>query len=328
LCVNKTTGNIEFKNKPKDLYYHFRESLQGHRFDGIAAAVQKMTEDLLVEWIDFWINFLRIGRQPQNMYFSGGVAQNVKACQAILNNTCIDSLTVLPAAGDASLSIGACFYINGNRKSEPIENYYLGPGGDYEQSLESFIDNLTIPVKETNTQEIAKLLSNGKIIARCTGNMEFGHRALGNRSILADARNINTVRKINDAIKFRDFWMPFCPTILSKAKNIFLKDQKKCTDEFMTIAFDVTDFAKDNIPAAIHNGDFTARPQILVGNRNKSYYNIVNEYCRITGIGAILNTSFNLHGEPVVLDYKDSLRVFENSELDCLILEDKYLIER
>ena len=171
-------------------------------------------------------------------------------------------------------------------------------------------------------EEIASLLSEGKIIARCSGRMEFGLRALGNRSILADPRRPDTVRKINQAIKFRDFWMPFTPTILAERQHDYIINPKSLKSPFMTMAFDSTELARKELVATLHPADLTARPQVLEEKRNPEYYSIVKAFEKITGVGGVLNTSFNLHGYPVVLGPEEAIFTFENSELDGLLMND------
>ena len=169
--------------------------------------------------------------------------------------------------------------------------------------------------------EVAREIAKGKIIGRCSGRMEFGLRSLGNRSILCDPRFAQNIYKINFKIKKRDFWMPFTPTILKENFNQYIHNPKKIEARFMSMAFDTTDLGKKNLQAAIHPADFTARPQLLSKRDNPEYYEIIKNFKKITGVGALLNTSLNLHGLPVVRDANDAIYVFENSGLDILILE-------
>ena len=180
---------------------------------------------------------------------------------------------------------------------------------------------------KVTSKQIAVELAKGKVIARCSGNMEFGLRSLGNRSILCDPRYYKNIDLINRKIKKRDFWMPFTPTILDVDEKKFIINPKNFKSKFMSMAFRTTKFAHKNLQAAIHPADFTARPQILSKKDNLEYYNIINEFKKITGVGALLNTSLNLHGLPIVMNVKDAFNVFENSELDILILEN-YIIKK
>ena len=150
---------------------------------------------------------------------------------------------------------------------------------------------------------------------------------MGNRSILANADNIETIKILNETIKDRDFWMPFTPSIIEEDSNRYLINDKKISAPYMTITFDSTKVAKKELPAAMHPYDSTIRPQIVTKSWNPDYYKIISEFKRITGRGAILNTSFNLHGEPNVLTPEDAIHTLKNSSLKYLALG-KYLFEK
>ena len=151
--------------------------------------------------------------------------------------------------------------------------------------------------------------------------MEFGARALGARSILADPRGIDTVKRINYKIKNRDFWMPFAPVVLRERVSDYFLNEKDLNSPFMTIGFETTDLGKRDLKAALHQADETGRPQMIERQNNPMYYDIVKSFEDITGVGALLNTSFNLHGLPIVRTPEDALFVLENSGLDALLLE-------
>lgn len=319
--------NIQFK----DIYFYLRDKLQGHRFDGIAAAVQKVTEELLCEWVDKAIKEFGI----DSIAFGGGVAQNIKAFLAVAGLDSVKNLYVPPAAGDTSNSLGACyaFMYDHCRKNnlsfdiiKPLDTLYLGPeysNAEIEKEIEKSGIFGKYKIKRNVTNEyVARKLADGYVVARMRGRMEFGLRALGNRSILADPRNEKIVRKINSQIKYRDFWMPFTPTILDKYADIYLINPKNLKSPFMTLAFETKEQARKDIPAALHPADFTARPQILEKEANPSYYDLISEFEKITGVGALLNTSFNLHGDPIVRGPEQAIYTFENSELDMLLMND------
>ncbi|MDB2494470.1 hypothetical protein N9W82_01730, partial [Candidatus Pelagibacter bacterium] len=143
-----------------------------------------------------------------------------------------------------------------------------------------------------------------------------------NRSILCDPRYFSNINKINAKIKKRDFWMPFTPTILDKDFDKYIDNPKKLDARFMSMAFNTTAEGKKCLGAAIHPADFTARPQKLEKKDNESYYELIKEFKKLSGVGALLNTSLNLHGLPIVRTVKDAFYVFENSDLDILIIED------
>jgi carbamoyltransferase len=327
--------NIVYKKKPKDLFFYFKEKFIACRFDGIAGAVQIFLEKMLLKWFDSCSKILK----KKTFYFSGGVAQNIKAGMFVSENSKkIRKLFIPPAAGDTSLSIGACYLLaskicrkknlDQNKFIKPIETMYLGFKN--KNSAPSFIKknkyHLKYKYKQNyKSEEIAKFLSKGLVIGRCYGRMEFGLRSLGNRSILCDPRNFENISIINKKIKKRDFWMPFTPTILSEDKNKFIKNPKKLDDRFMSMAFETKTYAHKNLQAAIHPYDKTARPQVLKKNHNREYYDIIKSFKKITGVGALLNTSLNLHGLPIAMSYEDAMNVFEKSDLDIIILDNCFL---
>ena len=315
-CANSVQGKL-------------KNLLMGHRFDNLAAAVQELLEDLLVKWVKNGIRKTGIRKAA----FCGGVFLNVKANKRILEECGLKESFFFPASGDAGTSVGAA--VNGyheyckrdgiKRDIKPLQDLYLGSSfSDDEISKQ-------IPKKWKRKAErhgdingvVSDHLKKGKIIARFDGRMEFGPRALGNRSILADPRDKNIVKTINDKIKHRTWWMPFAPTILDKKVPYYLK--KGFFSPYMNMAFDTTE-KWDEIQAAIHPYDFTCRPQVL-NDWNKGYKRVIEEFEKDAGVGAVLNTSFNLHGYPIVWDAKTAIWTFEKSELDGLALGN-YLILR
>jgi carbamoyltransferase len=157
--------------------------------------------------------------------------------------------------------------------------------------------------------------------------MEFGARALGNRSVLADPSDLKNVEEINNMIKKRDFWMPFAPAILDTDENKYIINEKGIKAPYMILSFDTVKENSDEIVGAIHRADRTARPQIVYRDWNPEYYDIISNFKKNRGIGAVLNTSFNLHGYPIVHGSEDALWVLENSGLKYLALGD-YLVSK
>ncbi len=157
--------------------------------------------------------------------------------------------------------------------------------------------------------------------------MEWGARALGNRSIIANPSNLDVVRTINRMIKMRDFWMPFAPTLMEDYQEYYLVNNKNVPSPYMVLAFNTKVERRKEIISGLHQYDFTARPQILQADWNKDYYRILKQFHEATGIGGVLNTSFNLHGEPIVCSPKDAIDTMTRSGLDHLAVGD-YLITR
>ncbi len=332
----KTLGlrgiNFKWINKPKDSYFTFKEMLEGERFDNIAGGLQKWVEELLCKWISNSVKKFKI----TDIVVSGGVSMNMKAMGEIAKLKQISNIFVGGSGSDESLALsaGLILYLRKSKikkiseNYKPIKNLYLG----YENNLrdeEKIIAKINKSkfkiIKNPLNSLITSMLKSGKIIGRCVGKMEFGHRALCNRSIIADPTNVDVKERINAAIKNRDFWMPFAPVILDKYANKYLNNIKKLSSPYMTIGFDTTEVGFKEMRAACHPADKSARPQILKKKDNPIFYNLLDSFSKSTGRGALINTSFNLHGFPIVRSTKDAYNVFVNSKLDCLLLN-KYLI--
>ncbi len=182
-------------------------------------------------------------------------------------------------------------------------------------------------VEDFQVETAARKLAEGLIMGRADGKMEFGARALGNRSILADPSKRETIDKINRKVKNRDFWMPFTPSILAEDEDKYLVNEKDFEFPFMAVACETTRAGKEELKAAIHPADSTARPQLVTKEMNEKYYELLKEFKKLTGIGALLNTSLNIHGYPIARTAEDAFFVLENSDLDGLIF-DNYIITR
>lgn len=326
-----------YHERPIDNYFWYKERLEGIRFDGVAAGLQKYFEEIMSKWIRNGVRATKIGR----VAFSGGLSMNIKLNQVIHNLEEVEYLAVPACGDDNTLSIGACFvemhrYLKGKNLLEtlkPFENVCLGPDVSQKEIDEvmkgyKLNEKCDIVTEQASPRFISKKISEGKIIGRCTGRMEFGARALGNRSILADPRDMSIVERINKAIKKRDFWMPFTPTIIETDWSRYLRNSKNIYAPHMTIGFDTTYDAIKDIPACLHQADKTCRPQMLRKQDNVSFYEIISSFKEITGIGAVLNTSFNIHGYPIVATAKDAVETFLDSDMDAILLNDTYIEKR
>jgi len=297
---------------------NFLRDMTLQRFDTITAGVQRFTEDLMVEWVRRCIAHTGIRR----VVCGGGVFMNVKANKKIMEIPEVESLGVLPSCGDESLSYGAAALghadVTGNTELAAWEPIYFGPDVDDAETERLLrLKGITFTRPEDIELEIARLLAAGQPVARCRGAMEFGARALGNRSILADPSVADNVRIINQMVKKRDFWMPFAPMVIAERANEYLVNPKGFGSPHMMLSFDTTAKFPEFI-GAVHNADLTARPQILREQHNPGMYRCLKHFERLTGRGIILNTSFNLHGYPICLGAKEALHVFENSGLEYL----------
>jgi carbamoyltransferase len=326
---------LEFQNTI-GAYCRFVQSklkkiLEGQRFDNIAAATQLYFEELITTWIRNAIEKTDIHK----IACAGGLFLNVKANKRIVEMPEVEDAFFYPAAGDDGIPVGAalqayCEYcINNGLKPErePLTNLYYGPAYTNEEIEKCLRRTDWIKKAEYYNEideEIGDLVAKGKIIARFSGKLEWGPRALGNRSILADARDVKVIRKINFAIKHRDFWMPFAPTILEDRMQEYLINPRSAP--YMILAFDTTD-KRGEIIAGIHPFDQTCRPQTLDKEDNPQYRVVLEEFQENSGVGGLLNTSFNLHGYPIVCTPEQAIWTFENSKLDALALGN-YLVTR
>jgi carbamoyltransferase len=240
-----------------------------------------------------------------------------------------------PAAGDDGIPVGAalqgyynyCLVEGLQLCKESLTDVYYGPSYSNEEIKDA--------LKRTGWSERAELygdidsvvgdlVAKGQIVARFNGSLEWGPRALGNRSILADARDLKVVRKINFAIKQRDFWMPFAPTILEGRIKDYLVNG--AIAPYMILAFETT-IKREEIIAGVHPYDYSCRPQTLNDSWNQGYKRVLETYEKQTGVGGLLNTSFNLHGYPIVCTPEQAIRTLENSGLEALAIGD-YLLAK
>ncbi|MBI1724689.1 MAG: hypothetical protein HYR52_03515 [Candidatus Tectomicrobia bacterium] len=323
----------------KGRFAHLMTRLARVRFDWVAGAAQDHLEEALEGWVRESLA-LAGGDSSEDpsgggrVGLSGGVFMNVKANQRLAALPEVRELFVMPSSGDESNAIGAAYQVyhgmRGMRAAPeggffPLEHLYLGPefsSREIEEALRRTGASSRHEVRRPADveSEAAGLLARDGVVARMAGRMEFGARALGNRSILADPRDHRVAARINKMIKSRDFWMPFAPTVLAERSNRYLRNPKGLDSPFMMLSFETTAEGRDALAAAIHPYDFTARAQVLRERDNPSYHRLVRRFEERTGVGAVLNTSFNLHGEPIVCSPEDALATFERSGLPHLIL--------
>lgn len=315
---------FKYKTEIKDHFFYFKDRLEGQRFDSIAYAIQRRAEELLTEWISNGIEETNIG----NIVMSGGVAQNIKANKLIWEMDRVEQLFIPPGPGDESISIGAAYAeaikqgVNAN-DIESFANAYVCPSFE-DSSIRDAIENWDTKdwtVKQATPEDVAEVLANGDVVARFGAeNAEFGARALGNRSIIADPRSPDTIHHINKLVKMRDFWMPFAPSILEEREHDYMINPKGIDSRFMAIGFDSTPLAREHLTAGLHPFDRSARPQIVRKQDNPGYHALIKAFEKLTGVGAVLNTSFNIHGEPIVGTPEQALDTFNRCGLHHLLL--------
>ncbi len=287
-----------------------------------AASIQNILEEVSLGLIDHYLG--DILKDTGKICFAGGVALNVKLNQRIIARPDVKELFVQPAASDAGTAIGAASYV-GNElgdEIEPMAHAYLGPCYTTEQCVEAcerHTEKLNWERIDQVPQRAAKLLADGNPVAWFQGRMEFGPRALGNRSILGAPNTEGIADRINEQIKYRERWRPFCPSMLDRVAKQMLKTDHPAP--YMTFTFDVKEGWKERVPEVVHE-DGTARAQVVTAETNPRYYELIEELEKHTGNGVILNTSLNRRGEPMVCSPTDALNMFFGSDLEYLIMED------
>jgi carbamoyltransferase len=301
------------------------ESEIEERHKNIAYAVQDCCELAMVSVA--WLA-LKKTRSP-NLCLAGGVALNSKANGTISAAGMAEKMFVQPAASDDGVALGAALapYMDGGGRlpNKAMRHAYLGPAFD-----DAAIDTAlrTYKLRYTRVDDpaavAAGLLSSGKILGWFQGRMEFGPRALGNRSILADPRDPEMTAKVNNAVKFREWWRPFAPSLKKEAAEEFLES---ATDSpFMILTAQVRAEKRGVIPAVTHV-DGSARPQTVEKEVNPLYWRLIDEFGKRTGVPVVMNTSFNLRGEAIVHTPTDAVRTFFSSGMDALVIGG-FLVEK
>ena len=294
------------------------EILQKHY--KIASAMQKITEETLVHML----NWLHDQTGSDNIVLSGGIFMNSVFNGKIKNLTKFKNVFISDSPDDSGLSIGAALYLyhdikNKNKRMNNVHNYH-GPSYSND-SIKEILDKYCISYNRVDNieKETAKLLSEGNLIAWFQDKMEFGQRALGNRSILADPRNEHTKDHVNKSIKYRESFRPFAPAILDEYKTEFFEMDKNEDVMYMEKVYPIKTEKRKLIPAVTHI-DGTGRLQTVKLSTNEKFYKLIDYFRQLTGIPVLLNTSFNLNGEPICCSPTDAIRTFYSSGLDVLVL--------
>jgi carbamoyltransferase len=310
-----TNGDIRIRG---GMNHFLARALSGHFAKrDVAAAYQYVLEEVARRAISFWVAKTGLTR----VVMSGGVNANVKLNQRVREIPGVESIFVYPNMGDGGCGTGAAMLVFGPEKmpKEGFDTVYFGP--DYsEAEIKAALDaeNLKYERHDDVEERIAGLLAENAIIGRFNGRMEYGPRALGNRSVLYPAREPEVNQWLNKQLGRTEF-MPFAPACLAEAAPRLFKNLSGCekTAEFMTITFDCTDEMKKHSPAAVHV-DGTARPQLVTPTSNPSFHKILKAYEARTGIPVLINTSFNMHEEPIVGSPQDAVRAFLLGNVDYL----------
>ncbi len=293
------------------------------RHKNIAATLQHITEEILVKLCNKLYDLSNV----KNLCIAGGVGLNCVANGKIIEKTSFENVWVQPAANDAGTAIGAAFYIwnqlLNEKRSYVMEHAYLGPEFSDEEIrrvLKGY--RLDYHVPKHLEKETAKLIAKGKIVAWFQGSLEFGPRALGNRSILVDPRSKEMKDTLNCRVKHREPFRPFCPSVIKSKSQLYFKGKKSDARKYMLVAVDVV---SDKVPAVTHI-DNTSRVQEVELKTNPQYYKLIQEFEKLTGVPIVLNTSFN-DQEPIVCTPDDAVKTFLKTDIDYLVIGD-YIVRK
>lgn len=320
------TSNNPFSDWPKSLGSPREpESDITELHKDVAYAVQDLCEFAM-------LNVVRLALEKtnsRNLCLAGGVALNSKANGKIAASSIVQNIFIQPAASDDGVALGAALapFLDGGQRLplQLMRHVYLGPSFD-DSSIAATLGTYKIHASRLSdpAATAAELLTQGKILGWYQGRMEFGPRALGSRSILADPRDPEMNGKVNNAVKFREWWRPFAPSLKQEAAPHYL--ESAYDSPFMILTAQVRPQKRAVIPAVTHV-DGSARPQTVEKHVNPLYYRLIDEFGKRTGVPVVMNTSFNLRGEAIVHTPTDAVRTFFSSGMDALILG-SFLIEK
>jgi carbamoyltransferase len=297
------------------------------RHQNIAASAQRVLEEAVLHLLDGLYAWTR----DENLCLAGGVAFNSVMNGRIIQQSPFKRVFIQPAAGDAGCSLGAAYAVYHTLlkrpRSDPMEHAYYGPAFSSEKCAtalrEAGLKFDTLP-DERMLPQVARLIADCAIVGWFQGRMEFGPRALGNRSFLADPRRAHMRALLNKKIKLREWFRPLAPSMLEEASSqIFGRAH---SDPFMVTVLHVTDEQRHRIPAVVHV-DGTARPQTVSRRINPRYWQLIREFECITDVPLLLNTSFNIQ-EPIVCTPQDAINTFQRVSFDALVLEDHLVLRR
>ncbi len=292
----------------------------------LASSIQAVTETILLKMA----NHLHAQTAMENLCIAGGVGLNCVANGRIRREGPFKNVWVQPAAGDSGGAIGAATFVwhqllGKPRSTSNCVSPFLGPKcSDVESDLNLLGANFEMLERANLESVVSQHLAESKIVGWFQGPMEFGPRALGNRSILADPRNPEMQNLVNEKVKFREGFRPFAPAVLESRVSEFFEDETP--SPFMLFAATVLESKRDQIPAVTHV-DGSARVQTVNANDNPKFHGLITSFDRLTGCPMLLNTSFNVRGEPMVCSVQDAYRCFMKSGMDVLVVEDFLLLK-
>ena len=307
---------VEILGKPREKSQNFTK----RNFD-IAAAMQQVFEEICSHMLKFLYSKTRM----KNLVLSGGSFMNSVFNGKAHKLSSFKNIWISSCPDDSGLSIGAALYLYNNilqkKTRYELKHNFLGPNYSSDKIKKVLIKyKVKFKYEKNITQIISQELARGKLVGWFQGRMEFGQRALGNRSILADPRDKNSKVKVNQAVKYRESFRPFAPAVIDKYAYQYFDLAKDEKIPFMEKVVMVRKEKRNIIPAVVHK-DFTARVQTVENQTNKIFYNLINDFYKKTGVPILLNTSFNLNGEPIVCSPTDAIRTFYSCGLDILVMD-------
>ena len=341
----KEDGSIEFDMDYFD--YHYKLTMPSRKFveefgairkpdeeveqrhKDIAASLQKITEEIIFKML----NHLYKETKMENLCMAGGVALNSVANGKITRNTPFRNVWVQPAASDAGTSLGAAAYayniIFGNKRNYIMKSAYLGPSFSAGY-IRNFLDKNNIIYKKFKNDDAlikltANLIFNNNVVGWFQGRMEWGPRALGARSILSNAANPDMKDILNRKVKHREHFRPFAPVISKEDVHAYFEIDKN-EEPFMLFVYPFKESKKKLVPSVVH-ADGTGRLQTTSKEENELYYSVIKEFEKLSGVPILVNTSFNIRGEPIVCTPEDAYKCMMGTGIDYLVI-DRFLIKR
>jgi carbamoyltransferase len=285
-----------------------------------------MLEEEMCGLIDAWCKQLSLRR----LAAAGGIFLNVKLNQRLLEDGVVDEAFFFPAAGDGGLSAGAALLahrlLTGDPHVRAIGHAFWGPS-ESDDAIQAILDErgLDYQVLDDPAETAADLIAQGRLLCWHQGAVECGPRALGGRSILVDPRRPENKDIVNARVKFREPFRPFCPSMTRAGAQKYLKYPER-VERYMIVGYSVTDAARTEIPAVVHV-DGTCRPQIVEEKTYPLFQRLISAFGRRTGVPCLLNTSFNIKGDPIVCSARDAIKCFFDTGLDDMVLG-KFLVSK
>jgi carbamoyltransferase len=332
-CHTTALVRDDFGEYIKDLFGPPRKAQDPvtNRHMDVAAALQRNFEDAMLRRF----TYLRTTYNIERICLAGGGALNVVMTGRLARSGLFKKTYVFPASGDDGASIGAAQYVHhqvlGDRSTrKSLCTMSLGP--DYTEpelmrALMMFDAKISYHRVDNIEREVASALTSGKVVGWFRGRMEFGPRALGNRSILADPRTSKMRDIVNNRVKHREEFRPFAPAVIAEQAKTYFDMHGVERSDFMEFVVPATDIGRENAQAVVHF-DGSARLQTVSRQDNASFWNVINEFGRLTGVPIVLNTSFNVRGEAIVCAPEDAIRCFLSTDIDLLALENYVVTKR